>query len=60
MLFHAIDRHVVECGDGGPPGRLAPVQHIAEPLAVLRKRVEAGAAELYHEMLEHRYSIAMT
>jgi hypothetical protein len=30
--------------DGGPPGRVAPVRHIAEPLSVVRERVEAEIA----------------
>jgi hypothetical protein len=30
--------------DGGPPGRVASVRHVAEPLAVVRKRVEAEVA----------------
>jgi hypothetical protein len=34
----------VEYLDGGPPGRVAPVRHIAEPLAVARQRVEAAVA----------------
>jgi len=34
----------VEYRDGGPPGRVAPVRHIAEPLVVVRQRVEAEVA----------------
>ena len=34
----------VEYTDGGPPGRVASVRHIAEPLAVVRQRVEAEVA----------------
>lgn len=34
----------VEYVDDGPPGRVAPVRHVAEPLAVVRKRVEGALA----------------
>ena len=34
----------VEYQAGGPPGRAAPVQHVAEPLDVVRQRVEAEVA----------------
>lgn len=30
----------VQCIDGGPPGRVAPVEHIAEPIGEVRQRVE--------------------
>ncbi len=30
--------------DGGPPGRVAPVEHIEEPLSTVRARVEAACA----------------
>lgn len=30
--------------DGGAPGGVAPVRHVAEPLAVVRQRVEAEVA----------------
>jgi hypothetical protein len=48
--FHALERlHSrglinvgrIEYEDGGPSGRVAPVRHIAEPLSVVRQRVEA-------------------
>ena len=51
--FHALqrlhERGLVEVGrteyvDGGAPGRVAPVRHVAEPLAVVRERVEAEIA----------------
>jgi hypothetical protein len=39
-----IDVGRVEYADGGPPGRVAPVRHIVEPLDVVRQRVEAEIA----------------
>ena len=51
--FEALERlhsrGLIEVGrleyrDGGPPGRVSPVRHIAEPLAVVRQRVEAKVA----------------
>jgi hypothetical protein len=31
--------------DGGPPGRFAPVRHVAEPLDDVRRRVDAAVRE---------------
>ena len=51
--FHALERlqerGLIDVGrteyvDGGPSGRVAPVRHIAEPLALVRERVEAEIA----------------
>lgn len=51
--FHALGRmHSrgliavgrIEYTDGGPPGRVAPVRHISEPLDAVRQRVEAEIA----------------
>jgi hypothetical protein len=39
-----IDVGRIEYVDGGPPGRLAPVRHVAEPLAEVRQRVEEEVA----------------
>jgi hypothetical protein len=43
------ERGLIEVGrieyvDGGPPGRVAPVRHVAEPLSVVRQRVAADIA----------------
>lgn len=40
----------VEYIDGGPPGRVAPVRHVAEPLAVVRERVEDAVASAREPM----------
>jgi hypothetical protein len=34
----------IEYLDGGPRGRVAPVRHVAEPIALVRQRVEAAVA----------------
>lgn len=39
-----IDVGRIEYVEGGPPGRVAPVRHVAEPLSVVRERVEAATA----------------
>jgi hypothetical protein len=39
-----IDVGRIEYTDGGLPGRVAPVQHVPEPLSVVRQRVEAEVA----------------
>ena len=53
LAFRSLERlhsqRLIEVGrveyvDGGPPGRVAPVRHIPEPLAVARQRVEAAVA----------------
>ena len=51
--FHSLDRLSrfslsrvgrIQYIDGGPPGRVAPVEHIEEPLPSVRARVEAACA----------------
>jgi hypothetical protein len=39
-----IDVGRLEYVDGGPPGRVTPLRHVAEPLAAVRQRVEAEIA----------------
>ena len=39
-----IDVGRIEYLDGGPPGRVPPVRHLAEPLAVVQQRVKAEVA----------------
>ncbi len=34
----------IEVLDGGPPGRVAPVEHIEEPLSAVKARVESASA----------------
>jgi hypothetical protein len=48
-LERLYERGLIEVGrieyvDGGPAGRVAPVRHVAEPLSVVRERVEAEIA----------------
>jgi hypothetical protein len=44
-----VDRNLIRVGaleyvDGGPPGRVAPLEHVAEELGVVRTRVENALA----------------
>lgn len=51
VLSRLLELGLVEVGqmeymDGGPPGRIAPVHHVAEPLDVVKERVTRAATQL--------------
>jgi hypothetical protein len=59
-LARLVDRGLVRVGhveyvDGGPPGRVAPVRHVAEDLDRVRARVEARIRDP-HDITDWAYS----